>query len=188
MPNVSPTIATLDANVLYPAPLRDFLLCLAESEIFIPKWSEEIHEEWTRNLLANRSDLLPGRAKRTCSMMNKAFPEASVSGYEPLIPSLTNDEKDRHVLAAAIVGGAGYIVTFNHKDFPRTSLSPHNIMAISPDSFVMMLYKKHPKEIVIVAKDHLSQLQKPVKTAEQYLETLRQNKLIRVAESLREYL
>jgi predicted nucleic acid-binding protein len=188
MPNASATIAVLDANVLYRAPLRDFLLCLAEAEIFVPRWSEKIHEEWTRNLLANRDDLAPERVKRTCSLMDKAFPEASVFGYEHLIPSLTNDEKDRHVLAAAVVGGASYIVTFNRKDFPRESLSPHHITVISPDSFLMMLYKKHEAEIVAVAKDHLAQLQKPAKTADQYLETLRQNRLTRIAELLREHL
>lgn len=40
----------LDACVLYPAPIRDILLNLADLEVFSPKWSEIIQDEWTRNL------------------------------------------------------------------------------------------------------------------------------------------
>jgi len=54
MSEVKRIIAVLDANVLYPAPIRDFLLRLAEADLFIPKWSDEIHNEWVRNLLKNR--------------------------------------------------------------------------------------------------------------------------------------
>ena len=49
--------AVLDACVLYPAPIRDILLNLADLDIYSPKWSEIIQEEWIRNLLENRPDL-----------------------------------------------------------------------------------------------------------------------------------
>jgi hypothetical protein len=52
-------VAILDACVLYPAPIRDLLLHLADLGLYIPKWTDEIHEEWTRNLLLNRPDILP---------------------------------------------------------------------------------------------------------------------------------
>jgi hypothetical protein len=54
MSGANKIIAVLDANILYPAPLRDFLLRLAEAELFTPRWSDDIHGEWTRNLLKNR--------------------------------------------------------------------------------------------------------------------------------------
>ena len=47
----------LDANVLYPAPVRDMLLSLANNKMFQPKWSAAINEEWVRNLVANRPDI-----------------------------------------------------------------------------------------------------------------------------------
>jgi hypothetical protein len=40
--------ALLDANVLYPAPLRDLLMQLAVSDLFRAKWTAEIHQEWSR--------------------------------------------------------------------------------------------------------------------------------------------
>lgn len=46
-----------DANVLYPAPLRDLLMSVALTEQFRAKWTDEIHDEWVRNLLKNRHDI-----------------------------------------------------------------------------------------------------------------------------------
>ncbi len=74
--------AVLDANVIYPAPIRDLLLNLADLEIFSPKWSEIIHEEWIRNLLINRTDLSKPTLMRTVKIMNSAFPDAVVHGFE----------------------------------------------------------------------------------------------------------
>jgi len=89
-----------DACVLYPAPLRDFLMELAAGGLFRAKWSDEIHEEWISNLLANRSDL--ERAK-TRDLMNRSVMDCLVSGYEHLIPAIQcPDPDDRHVIAAAI--------------------------------------------------------------------------------------
>ncbi len=70
-------IVILDANVLYPAPLRDFLLNLAATEIFQPKWNSTIQQEWKYNLLKNRPDLIERQVYRTIKLMESAFPEAS---------------------------------------------------------------------------------------------------------------
>ena len=57
--------AIYDACVLYPAPLRDFLLQLACAGLFRARWTNAIHEEWTRNLLAERPDLSAAALDRT---------------------------------------------------------------------------------------------------------------------------
>lgn len=55
-----------------------------------------------------------------------------------MIPSLElPDENDRHVLAAAIVGKASVIVTFNQDDFPRTAVDRYGIHVRHPDDFLL---------------------------------------------------
>ena len=52
--------ALLDANVLYPAGLRDLLLRLADRHLYAPLWSADIHAEWMRSLLADWPDIEAG--------------------------------------------------------------------------------------------------------------------------------
>ena len=42
-----------DANVLYPAPMRDALMQLAVTDLFKAKWTADIHREWFDALLRN---------------------------------------------------------------------------------------------------------------------------------------
>ena len=79
-------VALLDANVLYPANLRDALLRLAEAEIYQVRWSRKILDEMARNVLENNSELPEERIERLVRTMERAFPEAMVTGHEPLIP------------------------------------------------------------------------------------------------------
>lgn len=103
-------IAVLDACVLYPAPLRDLLLSLAADGLYRAKWSQQIHDEWTRNLLKNRRDLTAEQLQRCCTCMNTAVPDSLVTGYEDLIDSITlKDPDDRHVVAVAIRSNADSI-------------------------------------------------------------------------------
>jgi predicted nucleic acid-binding protein len=96
----------LDANVLYPFLMRDVLLSSARAGLFRARWSRSIMDEWVRNLISNKPEK-ERQIHRTASLMNERFPEAVVEDYEALIPSLSlPDEKDRHVLAAAIRAGA----------------------------------------------------------------------------------
>lgn len=113
-----------DANVLYPAPLRDLLVRIGMAGVVRVKWTDEILDEVFRNILANRPDLSMERLARTRSLMNDAIRDVRVDGHQTLIDSLhLPDPDDRHVLAAAIHCGAQSIITHNLKDFPapRTS-------------------------------------------------------------------
>ena len=44
-------IAVYDANILYPAPLRDLFIRLAQAGGVQAKRTETIHDEWIRNVL-----------------------------------------------------------------------------------------------------------------------------------------
>ena len=65
-------VAFFDANVLYPAELRNFLMYLALTGLFRAKWSNAVHEEWISNLLRNRPDLTRQKLERTRQLMDKA--------------------------------------------------------------------------------------------------------------------
>lgn len=82
-------IAVLDANVLYPAPIWDYLLRLASLELYKPKWTDEIQGEWLKNLLINRPDLRRENLVITQDAMNSAFPDANITNYEELINGLS---------------------------------------------------------------------------------------------------
>ncbi len=127
-----------DACVLYPAPLRDLLVRLANTGIVRARWSELILDECFRNILENRPDLKPESLKRTRELMTEAVPDCLVKGFDALVEGLDlPDPDDRHVLADAICAGAQSIVTFNLKDFPEEKLAPYNVEAKHPDEFVL---------------------------------------------------
>lgn len=129
--------AILDANVLYPQLLRDTLLSLAVARLYHARWTATIHGEWTRNLLLTRPDLAT-KLPAVVALMNSSVPDCLVTHYEKLAESLElPDPDDRHVLAAAIVGHADAIVTFNTKDFPEAVLQPYGIEVQHPDEFVV---------------------------------------------------
>ena len=58
-----------------------------------------------------------------------------LTGYDPLIDSMGNHPKDRHVLAAAAKCGARVIVTCNQRDFPTASTVPWRIEVQCPGAF-----------------------------------------------------
>lgn len=167
-----------DACVLYPAPLRDFLMWAATSELFAAKWTEQIHSEWSSNLLKRRPEL-QGHLPRTIELMNNAVPDCLVENYEGLIPGLSlPDPDDRHVLAAAIKSGAQLIITFNLRDFPQTALEPYGIEAVHPDNFLVQQFDLHEAKLLQAAKKHRASLTKPPQSVEAYLETLASNGLV----------
>jgi predicted nucleic acid-binding protein len=170
--------AVLDACVLFPAPLRDLLMSLADEGIFGARWTAQIHDEWIRNLAAKRPDLDKQKLLRTASLMNDVVEDALVENYEYLIPTLElPDPDDRHVLAAAIVGHADAIVTFNLKDFPDQSVSRHSIEVLHPDDFLVAQYGLDQIRVLRVVKACRTKLRNPPKSAVDYLATLEQQGL-----------
>ena len=166
-------VVVLDACVIYPAPIRDFLLHLSTVDLFQPKWTSMIQEEWKRNLLIQRPDIRPEQLQRTITEMNRAFPDADVKHFEPLIDSLTlPDANDRHVLAAGICCRANYISTFNLKDFPKSRLKPFDIEAISPDTLIMELIDQDQEKVLHAFQNQVRFLKNPPKTPQQVVSAL----------------
>jgi hypothetical protein len=161
-------VVILDANVLYPASLRSFLLYLAYNEIFQPKWTTQINDEWQRNLASKLPDLTVEKLQGITDTMNRAFPDALVTDFESIINSLTlPDARDRHVLAAAIKADGDYIITHNTKDFPQNVLAFYNLEAITPDKWVMRLLDQDFEGVIESLHMQVESLTNPPKTIEE---------------------
>jgi predicted nucleic acid-binding protein len=184
-------IVLYDACVLYSAPVRDLLLRLALQDRFQARWSELIHEEWIRSVLAHRPDLSLESLVRCRQLMDEHVPDCLVTdclvtGHEPIIADLDlPDPDDRHVLAAAIHSGASWIVTFNLADFPSTALEPYGIEAIHPDLFILDLLEEDFRAVLNAVREQREGLKQPSKTPDEHLATLERCDLRRTAARLR---
>ena len=182
-------IAVYDACVLYPWPLRQLLMYLALSDLYRAKWTNSIHDEWIRNVLAKRSDLSREQLERTRELMNENVRDCLVEDYEQLIPALTlPDPNDRHVLAAAIRSSASIIVTFNLKDFPGKNLKEYGIKAQHPDDFIIHLLDLSPDIVCNAILTLRKGLKKPPLTPNEYLASLQRQSLPKTVRELRKYI
>lgn len=174
--------------MLYPAPVRDILLELASSSLFRAKWSEEIHDEWMRNLLGNRSDLTSEKLQRTRALMDNAVLDCLVEGHMSLVDALVlPDPDDRHVLAAAIHCGADAIVTFNLRDFPAPIASQYQLEILHPDDFIRFQFDFDSAAVIVAAERCRGRLRNPEVDPEAYLETLASQGLVKTAAVLWPY-
>jgi predicted nucleic acid-binding protein len=142
----APVVVVVDANVLFPLTLRDTVLRAAAAGYFRLCWSREILDE-----------------------MERYFPEAMVTGYEPLIESMCNDAKDRHVVAVAVKAGAQVVVTNNLRDFVPL---PEGIEAQSPDDFLCNLFDLDPDGFVVLLQSQSADMRNPPVPMERLLERL----------------
>lgn len=140
-----PFTAVYDACVLYPATVRNVLIQLARAGLFHARWTQQIHEEWTRSLLRDKPDIGRDKLALLREQINNAVPDCLITGHESLIETLNlPDPDDRHVLAAAIHANAQVIVTTNLRHFPTDALQAHRITAQHPDQFILHLFDLDP--------------------------------------------
>lgn len=177
-----------DANVLYPAPMRDLLMRLTMTGLFRARWTDRIHDEWMRNVLKNRPDIDPTKLQRTRQLMDSHCHDCLVTGYEGLIDHLRlPDADDRHVLAAAIRCGADAIITCNLDDFPDAELVRHGVQAIHPDDFVINNIDLNIAKVLEAVSKHRNSLKNPIIDVDTYLDTLLKQGLPQTVEFLRDY-
>lgn len=174
----------LDTNVIFPIEIRDLLFWFAFYDLFIPKWSKHIFDEWDD--VMRRKGVSEVEITKRIDKANQAFPNALVENYEPLIPCLTlPDEKDRHVLAAAIKVNANLIVTNNIKDFPKAYLSNFSLSAKKADDFLTDIIDLNQQDAVKAFKELVMNRRNPDLDEFQVLEAFRRNGLTKTADYLR---
>jgi predicted nucleic acid-binding protein len=166
--------ALIDACALAGALTRNMILSLAEAGFFRPRWSQDILSETERaicDILRKRGEATPATvAARQRAAITRAFPEASVEGYETLVAGLDlPDQNDRHVLAAAIQARAAVIVTTNTKDFPSSYLATLNLQASTPDRFLADVIDLYTPDAVAALRTMRERFKRPELDAESLL-------------------
>ncbi|MBB3117121.1 hypothetical protein FHS03_000140 [Massilia violacea] len=119
--------------------------------------------------------------------MASAVEDCLVENAESIVDSLKlPDPDDRHVLAAAIIGHADAIVTFNMKDFPEEIAKPYGIEVLHPDDFLVAQYHLDPIGFLSVVKAQRERLRNPPKSAEAHVATFEQQGLPQISKLLRD--
>ena len=96
-----PSVAVFDACILYPFHLRNIIVQAAVDRLIEARWTDEIHDEWVRNLAADTPTIPIERLQTTRRLMNDALPGATISGYEDLVPTVSlPDPNDRHATSS----------------------------------------------------------------------------------------
>lgn len=173
--------ATLDTSVLWPSLQRDFLLSLAVESAYRPTWSSAIHDglEFHEEVkLVRRGIPIAEAASRAATLiaaMRREFADAEVEGWEPLEVTFgLPDPDDEHVVAAAVIAGAGAIVTENLKDFPAAKIPP-GMQVLSAREFAKYTVALNPRYALAAVQKIASRSGRygATLTVEEILDTLR---------------
>lgn len=185
--------AFIDACVLVSTLRRNLLLTLAEAEFFRIRWSAEVLGETQRaieGILLNKdtpADEAAAKAVRAVAAMQRAFEEAEVQDFENLVCACQGmpDEKDIHVLAAALKTQAATIVTENLKDFPSAVLEPLNIEARTADDFIADTIALDTGRAIAAIRIMRERLKRPERSAEDLLLDMEAAGLVATVDVLR---
>lgn len=188
--------AFIDACVLVSTLRRNLLLTLAEAEFFRIRWSAEVLGETQRaieGILLKKgtpADEAASKALRAVAAMQKAFEEAEVQDFENLVCACHGmpDEKDIHVLAAALKTQAATIVTENLKDFPSTVLEPLNLEARSADDFIADTIALDTGRAIAAIRIMRERLKRPERSAEDLLLDMEAAGLVATVDVLRPHM
>jgi hypothetical protein len=173
-----PPVVVLDACVLYPASQRDFFMWLAARGVIRAYWTNEIHDEWMRNVERDYG-IARSVLERVRKLMDRAAGDAVIRHYrqhEQLFAK--TDAKDRHVAAAAVAArkrsraDVVTIITWNLKDFDRRELAKVGVAAETPDTFLCRLFTKSPEEVITALVRMQNNLRNPSKTVRECTDTL----------------
>lgn len=138
--------------MLWPSRQRNFFLSLAIEGLYRPVWSSVVLEELRYEEEAKLTKLLDGdaataaeRASHLINRMESQFGDALAHGWERLDGTFgLPDRDDEHVVASAVVSGAGAIVTRNERGFPA-HLMLWGVEVIVPTRFALTMVELDPR-------------------------------------------
>ena len=152
----------LDANVLYSIVVTDLVMELASTGLFRARWSEDVHAEWMRNVEKDRPDLPAAAIEKRRRAMDRAIPNALVTGYETLIDGLVLPDPD----------------------FPEVNLAAHSIEVQHPDEFLNHQRTLNEALFLTCVKAVRARLKNPKHSPQGYIDNLRSCQLQVIAAEL----
>lgn len=179
----------VDANVFVDFHARHLLLTAADRQLIEVCWSNRILAE-TRRTMITKLGHDANKVDRMLNVVNTAFAESLIKGYEHIEPELAlPDPDDRHVVAAALHSQCECIATQNLKDFPSSELARLGIQAASLDEVLARLLRERQDEMLSTVRFVQEHLTKPPVTIASYLDVLgHPNRAPKTARSIRELL
>ncbi len=188
--------AFIDACSLARVLPRNLLLSLAEADFFRVRWSGLVLDETERAIIkmlekrGNDPQLAAGKAAHQIGQMRAAFEDGEVTEFEHLLPIAAGlpDQKDAHVLAAALKTQAAAIVTDNLKDFPTKILQGLNIEARSSDDFIADTIALDTGRAVSTVRRMRERFKRPEMSPQDFLLALEAANLLATADSLRPHM
>jgi len=180
---ITGSLVLLDANVLYPIHVCDFILTASSHQLLArPIVSIEILDEATRNIAADRPDLEPARIERRFTAVRAATDGHDQPINRRFADSSIINPKDRHVMAAALHHGVDYIVTNDtHLQAEITAWLDHRprrhklVAAISPNQLTARLIDESPDEVVAVVTAMTARMRNPTRTGHEVVAAISNN-------------
>jgi hypothetical protein len=157
-----------DANVLYSFIPRDLFMQLRFLQAIHLHWTDQLSDEWTRNLAKNSNQEIE-KNQKTVTSMEAALPDARVDDYEQFIPLFPKtDPKDQHVAAAAKRVQVDYqdedvqvwLVTWNLNDFDTAELAAQGIRLCTPDQAFSDLLAKDSTKMLRAVFQQMAHMKK----------------------------
>lgn len=178
------TGVVIDTCVLVKASVRDTLYRAYVARLYQMHWTDNILIELRRNLSENNLTTDAG-AERLVQLIRSVFADAEITDYQSLIPTMTNHPKDRHILAAAVVANAAFIVTENVRDFPEHALSDHGIEVLTPDDFLVLLAQRNRATMERIINEQARDTRNPPLTVDDVLTHLARDGVPRFVQMIR---
>lgn len=178
-------VVVFDANILFPFHVSHILTFAAARRLVVARWTAEIQEEWLEHIATKYPADLES-CRRRCNAMNRALPDAMVTGYEHRISSISfPDPDDRHVIAAALETGATGIVTRDRRHFTPAALKPFDLVPVDPDDLLVGCHERFPDDCVQAVEAARLALTRSCPSWDQYLDTLDAQGLTNFVQRLR---
>jgi predicted nucleic acid-binding protein len=176
-----------DTNVLFPFSIMDLLLALTEDMVHEVIWTERLLAEWQR-VIVREQRRSPASAEAITSAIRGHFPEGCVleKHYAHLSSTMPGgDPDDRHHMAAALVGRARVILTWNLADFPQEPLAELGLRVTDPDTYLCELFEELPDEVTGTVVRMAAEKRRPPRTPEDLAGVLNKAGVPGFAERLR---